>query len=170
MALYGRYQRVALTFLLWGFSFVHSSLIDYSCQNWEGYGKFLDVTFGDQPSLSKASCDQDVELETFSDSPPRIRYSQAVRILIKLHGCLKLIAELERGGTSSLNKSNIAKSYWNRMAQLYVLYNLYQKSSTWKIIICIMHLTMLIEKSSTSPTRGAIESVTNVCITFWCLL
>ena len=69
MALYGRYQRVALTFLLWGFSFVHSSLIDYSCQNWEGYGKFLDVTFGDQPSLSKASCDQDVQLETFSDSP-----------------------------------------------------------------------------------------------------
>ena len=111
MALYGRYQRVALTILLWGFSFVHSSLIDYSCQNWEGYGKFLDVTFGDQPSLSKASCDQDVELETFSDSPPRVRYSQAVRILIKLHGCLKLIAELERGGTSSLNKSNIAKSY-----------------------------------------------------------
>ena len=111
MALYGRYQRVALIFLLWGFSFVHSSLIDYSCQNWEGYGKFLDVTFGDQPSLSKASCDQDVQLETFSDSPPRIRYSQAVRILIKLHGCLKLIAELERGGTSSLNKSNIAKSY-----------------------------------------------------------
>ena len=84
MALYGRYQRVALTFLLWGFSFVHSSLIDYSCQNWEGYGKFLDVTFGDQPSLSKASCDQDVQLETFSDSPPRVRYSQAVRILIKL--------------------------------------------------------------------------------------
>lgn len=40
----------------------------------------MDVTFGDQPSLSKASCDQDVQLETFSDSPPRVRYSQAVSV------------------------------------------------------------------------------------------
>ncbi|PFX31047.1 protein D2-like [Stylophora pistillata] len=75
---YGKYQLVVLIFLLLGFSFVYSSLIEYSCQTWGGYGDFSDVTFGDQPSLTETSCGKEVELKTFSDSPPRVRYSQAV--------------------------------------------------------------------------------------------